>query len=725
MDNTAYRTAKEQLTNAYGSLEHSHRGRALGELRLAAKSVAPDLARDIDALEARYFYMLRFVAQGNEHQDLDVEQKRIEREARTIARRIEMALNQATGTSLYSGRLRYAAMRPEENLESLFSDYLAELDRLGRDTAALTDSRKRTELERLASDIFYRLWIEFPFTDDGIRIADSMLADSTIPVYDRVLWVHALGLNRLTYDTVHVAQMLGKAYGSADSLVSTAAAVWLALTAASPETSQESIPVPLDQEDNDAILLQWARSLGTGSLSDDIARNIMPRMQQLGQEIQDRISSGDADSIEAAMMGENLDLGVEGYDMMKQFVDAQKKGDDVFMSTLGRMRHFAFFNRMSNWFLPFHTAHSAIAEVVDAEGASLADLVSKMPNLCDSDKYAMMLNIVQLPPQARAATMTHFAETLRQMADQIPDADLSDVVGEAGRDTLIGLHIKNLYRFFHLFPQRGEFVDPLAGEPHKSAALRVTTDDMARQLASMYMGQQRYRSAIKMYGILQHHEVLSPQDCHRMGYAYEMLGQAEEAIHMYELSLSIAGEEHADIRTIRRLAALMISLRRYSSAVLLLTDYDSLTSVDPESLRLKARAYLNYGQIPQALNAQQNLDYILPEGDTSAKEMLAWLLTVDREYETAEEVFGALDPTAVNLRRHAILKWLTGHASEAVAMIDRADELDARSGTKSSLHHDPGYRHLAQHPGTAPMLAILDDVVAYHRNGSQYGNILQ
>ena len=72
-------------------------------------------------------------------------------------------------------------------------------------------------------------------------------------------------------------------------------------------------------------------------------------------------------------------IDVSGFEKIKDFIEAQNRGDDVYMATLGKMRQFPFFNNIPNWFLPFHAGHSALAEVTDGEGLAFADTVGKMP----------------------------------------------------------------------------------------------------------------------------------------------------------------------------------------------------------------------------------------------------------------------------------------------------------------------------------------------------------
>lgn len=138
-------------------LDRSNIRRALGLLRTVAKRLnCPEISKDIDKIEGRYFYMLRFLysnPSATQNTEIKIITNTIGDIITSLRRRIE-----AQGDTLYGAQIRFEELRPEENLQSIVSDYLSEAERLRTDTAALTDPRSRAMLERLANDIFNRLW---------------------------------------------------------------------------------------------------------------------------------------------------------------------------------------------------------------------------------------------------------------------------------------------------------------------------------------------------------------------------------------------------------------------------------------------------------------------------------------------------------------------------------------------------------------------------------------
>lgn len=92
--------------------------------------------------------MLRFLSSNHDVPDLEKILQEIYKELDHILARLEMALIAVEDQGMLGSQLRYMVLRPEETLESLISDYLAELEAVRTDTAALTDTTRRAVLER-------------------------------------------------------------------------------------------------------------------------------------------------------------------------------------------------------------------------------------------------------------------------------------------------------------------------------------------------------------------------------------------------------------------------------------------------------------------------------------------------------------------------------------------------------------------------------------------------
>ena len=80
-------------------------------------------------------------------------------------------------------------------------------------------------------------------------------------------------------------------------------------------------------------------------------------------------------------------------------------GHDLFMGTFSMLKHFDFFNEISNWFLPFHRDNvnllTSLPTEEDFDREAFLDGLENAFYMCDSDKYSFGFNIKFLPAEQR------------------------------------------------------------------------------------------------------------------------------------------------------------------------------------------------------------------------------------------------------------------------------------------------------------------------------------
>lgn len=706
------------------SLHDKKYAEAMSHLRSAAK-IESGIDRDAEALEAQFFYMLRFLAANNSMPDMATALEDIEKQFVVLTQRIELEEERQNGTSLHSGVLRYAAMRPEETLESLFSDYLAELARLSTDTAALTDTRRRCALERLANDIFNRLWTAFPLSDDSQSLVESMFTDDSIPQHDRELWIAALGLNYADHATENVATILLAINAGSNPRLSTLAAVWLTLGYNDDSLGRHVLGALEKNNSTDLpdVVGEWCRSLARTAAAKKGKGNSLDRLNRLGRDFMNRMhNTGDGNIEEHLTDPEwiNSHLDSNDYDAIRQFASEQSKGEDVFAGTLGKMRHFDFFNTLSNWFLPFHTAHSALAPVVDGEGAVLADTISAMPVLCDSDKYAMLLSMAQMPSSIAGDSLAAMSQQMMSLTDTDEFADIRRAAGEQSRRALINNEIKNIYRFYMLHSRRSEFRNTLGTPPHKSilSLMAKSAPERAGYIADMLLAAEYYHEAVSVYQLIS--ESLSAEQLFNYGSAAELGGNTSLAEEIY---CELVKNNPGDIRAVLRLAALPFGEDETASRLHLLGYAAEANPDNVDVLRAYAHSLAISGQWEKATDVYHNINYLQPDSDTKSKTDLAWALTVTGDYESAEVLFEATGADENTLAKKAVMQWLAGRHDDAIATETAAQSQQSQEKKHDSLFHKGCSYVLANATDNALSLPMLYEIVHYRRYGSQFGTI--
>ena len=117
---------------------------------------------------------------------------------------------------------------------------------------------------------------------------------------------------------------------------------------------------------------------------------------------------------------EDLDFNPEWEEYMKEsgidnkikeISELQLEGADVLMGTFANLKSFPFFNKMSNWFIPFYNDNSNIATVFEDQetGETFKNMFETSRFMCNSDKYSFCLSILMLPHNQRSMMSQQFA----------------------------------------------------------------------------------------------------------------------------------------------------------------------------------------------------------------------------------------------------------------------------------------------------------------------------
>ena len=123
-----------------------------------------------------------------------------------------------------------------------------------------------------------------------------------------------------------------------------------------------------------------------------------------------------------------------------------------------------------------------------------------------------------------------------------------------------------------------------------------------------------------------------------------------------------------------------------------------------------------------ALDTLHNLDYLLGEGDCSAKGDIAWATALCGNIPEAIEVYELADGTPLTQARRALVLWLGGQRPKSLeimaSLAGRGVDFD-----KIGLY-DNGYHHLFVKAQGGLSLSQIPDALRYKIYGSKFGNLL-
>lgn len=637
------------IDKAVASILEGRLSEAFALLRTAAPEVdAPGLAADIDKLEKRYYYFLRFIGESSgefspEKDIRDISDAAMELVGKTVA-----AAYMKSGDSAIGSQLRFERLRPEDTFESVVSDFLSELARLRKDIGAITDTRSRSTLERLGNDIFKRIWAAQVVSEDMERLVESLILDSSVPSYFREQMVSAVGLGTDVHNAPRRIAILREAMTSDNSRIALNAEIWLAIAMVLTGMRFKSGTLPHIEQIYHAAIRAIL----------PVDRPAMPDLMNLGRSMADKSF-------------ENPDLSGKDYEAIHKIYEAQARGEDVFGGMLSHMRNFPFFSDIANWFMPFHSDNSVLADIVDGEGAAVAELMESVPALNDADKYALMLSLSMMPENLRQTQLSAMVDGLHRLSGTeefrraLEESKLTDTM-------LIGQFTGNIHRFLTENKDGRElrFATFINDIFYNLAKLLPDNADFSqeRELVRKLSASKRDGLALDLFRHLP-----AENDAETLAAAAlsaERKNLVEEAQILYRLAL---GNDGDNLPALAGLSRIRFGRSDYATVIALLEPKDELIADNPELLRILGVAYLRTGSDAKALAVFHNLDYITNDGESKA--LIATAMTAGGDLENADIYFlGALESvgSCEAYIRRGIHLWICGNRNDAVDFFRKA-----------------------------------------------------
>lgn len=625
---------------------------ALADMRAMSESgMTWEISSEIDRIEENYRYMLGYVAAGADDPGRQAVYDSLVTEALSVVDRLARKANIPENPSLYYSTLRTLSTRGSESIASLTAAYRAELQRLDMDFESIADPARSRAAEDLLNSLFDRIWVTHPLSAaDAAAIATFTAPDSAMPLHARGLVISAVTLGQLEfYDSRRLALLIG-AYTGTDPDTDARA---LAGVAASMYRYRYR-PVPRDIANRLAAMkeipgwqrhfaftaIEFMRTADTRRLTEKMQNEVIPSLLKIDPDLQAKLQNGefDAESLAEGMNPEWEEAlaGSEIGRTLKELGDIQAEGGDIMMSSFRHMKHFPFFHRLSNWFLPFYDANSAVASVDDFEG-SLGNLLRMVPVLCDSDKYSLVLAAATMPVSQREAAlgaMKMQAEQARQAMSEVEKAS-----GDGLMRNAINKYVQNLYRFYEIHRRRGEFF-PLFGEAPDMLQVRplasgFDNEELLATVAGFYFRHKFWREAASAFRMLDGISMPDAARSQQWGYALECAGDIPAAISRYEEAEMLDGGSQW---TLRRLAAALRREGKPERAAGYYTRLAEMLPDDPAVALSLGYALIEAGKPDRAKAQFYKAAYLTPDSMKPLRA-LAWTQFLTHEFDRAKESY--------------------------------------------------------------------------------------
>ncbi|MDE7388823.1 MAG: tetratricopeptide repeat protein, partial [Muribaculaceae bacterium] len=376
---------------------------------------------------------------------------------------------------------------------------------------------------------------------------------------------------------------------------------------------------------------QFIRSRLTDRIDGKFRDEVLPAMMKLKDKLPSDINMIDPEAL--AEINPEWEEMFEKEGLSKKLAELselQNEGADLNHSTFGQLKQFPFFSDMANWFMPFDSDHTAVAEAA-SRTSSLSDVLSGAPFLCDSDKYSLVLSLNHVPGNQKEALdrqMNVHSGMLSRMAaeDMLPD--------DERRRNIINRYIQDLYRFFRHFRRKEEFADPFRSMIDLSEFAGPDADT-PRVVAELCFAHGYYSEALTLFNRISEPDATVMQ---KRGYALQQLGRLREALASFEKAELMQSDS---AYTLRRIGALHRRLGHPAAAIEYFRRLQTLRPDDMGAVLSEGHCRLDMGMYREALHCYYRAEFM---DETSLKPVrpIAWAALLLKDFDTSRRYYARL-----------------------------------------------------------------------------------
>ena len=629
---------------------------------LVNESANAKLHDNYNSVSDSYKYLLEYLSQGFEDPNRQSRLTDIIESIYTLTDKATMDLLSKCSSNLFYIRYNNRISNITEAMQK-YRDINDASTFNNADTATDPEqiSNLYKEQERVEKDLFHYFWTSFPLTtDDTDLLKQILLEEGFVPHYLQNITIGAILLSLLSfYDEAKLFLLLDtyEHYSNhADKASQEIAlhAIVCFVIALFRHNRRASISKPLKErlallseqsvfnKDLSCIFIDLVREKNAETLSKSLQDSIIPDIMKIAPEIIENAKKGNG-VIDISSLEENP----EWFNMfdksglskkLEEFAKLQTSGTDVFLSTFAHLKNYPFFKELYNWFRPYHTDNSVLANAYSKMKPSVKSLISGMTYLCDNDKYSFVLSLSELDDSQRELMLQQFDMRGNDLSERQGEFDISKL-----REDIINNYIKDLYRFFNVFSRRSEFANVFQSsldlisvdllKEHFNSASLINT------IAEIYFKVKDYKSAIIYFERIESiGDDINPVYLQKLGFAYQNIGKTDKALSCY-LKYLLANEN--DVWNLKHIAACYRELNQPAEAIGYL---QKALIVQPNNTSLSltiGHCYSEMCEYDSALKEYYKVEYL----DTkrhSAWRPLAWCLLMTHDYEQSRKYYAQI-----------------------------------------------------------------------------------
>ena len=679
-----HQSAAQCINDAMVNEALAHIGKLVNELGHAG------LNDELVRLRMSYSLMLKYLEQGVMDPQRDEILSGILQSLYTLNDRCYIGLMEPISPEVFYARRRELGNASLVDIVDEYREALRELSLAQSVPVEQSDSHailsRLHQAELLETKLFNRVWSTFPMSSDDANSIKLCITGDILPVHTRCLLVAALMLGLMKFYDENKLLILLEAYPLSDEAqvqLRALTCAMLAMLAHRKRTSNSAAiqtriaamhDSPTFGHDVWSIQAQLARSRNTENVQKRVRNDLIPNIMKMRPDIIDKLKDKDSQIIDLSDIEANPDwqdwLDQSGIARrIEEFNAMQLEGSDVFIATFAHLKTFPFFKTLSNWFLPFYPAHSAVLENLGASKLTLAEVVQHAPYLCNSDKFSFCLSLGALPESQRSMMSAQLEEQNASLREA-QQAELPDDAKQ--RISIVNAFVQDLYRFFKLFSRRREFIAVMDNSGLDMTdclpMVQVTRDaHVLELLGALYFKNSFYDDAVKCYTRLEGMENVADDHIYqKIGFAYQNAGKPDMALSYYK-RYELLHEE--DAWNLRHMAA---CYRTQGNAEMALDYYRRAEALCPDNVSLVltiGHVLLEQNRTREALQQYFKAD-LMDNAKHRAWRPIAWCSFLLSDYDRAIDYYDRIarddKPSAQDLLNRGHVLLCQGKTQEAI-----------------------------------------------------------
>ena len=637
------------------------------------------LLDDLKRLEDTYKYMIHYWSEGFNDEHRDEMFENLKEDLYRLTDAIEFELRLTDDYSIFFEQRRIFNSSPK-SLTTLLSDYYSIKNKYDVMIESSEYNKSVAEnMESVINGIFNYVWLTPHLSSEDAAVIKQLLQDESVAENLKNLITSALLLGSLSYYDNKKLILLIDDYINLHRQQSIVAMIFILSAHSNRILNDNNIKSrigliseqPVFIEDLKHVVLNIIKTRDTERINKKMRDEVFPEIMKLQPKIIDRFKDVGKD-LDVNIMEENPEwqdmLDKSGIsDKLKEISEMQSDGADVMMIAFSNLKNFAFFTKVSNWFLPFDINHSHLSELHQISNENLMAIVGNDSMMCDSDRYSFALSIAKMPVQQRNiliqqmdAQLSHFNEEKRASLK----LSLQD-----NKTHGITKYIRDIYRFFKLYTRRNDFKDPFAS-PLNIVELPFISDILKNQelielVAEFYFTRGYYSDALKLFLTLESIIISDDNIYQKIAYCYQCNKNIFGALEYYKKAEIISAD---NLWLIKMIANCNKNIQNYEEAI---KYYRKAIELDSENLSLimnLGHCLLENDEVEEALRCYYKVEY-LDENGSKALRPIAWCEFILGHYEKSHNYYLKIlsdNPTQSDYLNIGHLNLVEGNINDAI-----------------------------------------------------------